>query len=61
MTLKATYADSDRMQLVRVIGHKIGPEHEVIVVVKNTMDNINNQYQVSINDFLSPRFMEVAP
>jgi hypothetical protein len=61
MTLKTTYADSDRMQLVRVIGHKIGPEHEVIVVVKNTMDNINNQYQVSINDFLSPRFMEVAP
>jgi|WetSurMetagenome_2_1015567.scaffolds.fasta_scaffold439459_2 hypothetical protein len=55
----STYADLERMQLVRIIGHRIGPEHEVIVVVKNTMENINNQYQVSITDFLSPRFEEV--
>jgi hypothetical protein len=53
------YADLLKMQLVRVVGHIIGPEHDVIVVVKNTMDNLNLTYRVSVTDFLSSRFEEV--
>lgn len=57
---KIQYADLLKTQLVRVVGHIIGPEHEIIVVVKNTMDNLNLTYRVSVTDFLSSRFEEAS-
>jgi hypothetical protein len=56
---KAQYRDIEKMQVVSVLGHRLGKDAGIVVVVKNTMENHNLTYEVSIDDFMSRRFEEV--